>query len=426
MRRRIRPIVAVAATCATLAVPSFAPAARVSIIERGGPTNTAELLFEAGAREANDLRISQREAEGDFYEIELVDLGAALFPGPGCRGGGAPGTATTCRLHEPHGIELKCVEKICEPIPGVSWSTRATLVLGNRASALRSDSVTGVEEVVTGGPGDDLILTGAATDLVDSGAGHDVVRTGAARDLIVAPPSADGPDLYDLGSGGDRGFSPVEDRYLGDVIDYGPRQGGISFVANRIADDGAPGERDKVLGAEVVRGGAGDDLMVGAAERDNLFGGGGADRLLGRDGEDLLAGGAGADLLLGANGHDELSGLGPNSGSDVGRGGDGDDTIELGAGPDRAYGGRGRDGINVGGGNDTVVGGPGRDRIFARSGWDTIFVRDGSRDRVRCDAGRDVASADERDLLIAGCEQILGEAAEHLESSAHGRLWRNW
>jgi hypothetical protein len=71
---------------------------------------------------------------------------------------------------------------------------------------------------------------------------------------------------------------------------------------------GGPGQDRLLGGAEADRlvGGSGDDTLVGRAGADSLFGGSGDDRLVGGSGNDLLRGGGGTDTLLGGSGRNEL------------------------------------------------------------------------------------------------------------------------
>ena len=81
----------------------------------------------------------------------------------------------------------------------------------------------------------------------------------------------------------------------------------------------------------IVRGGAGNDRMVGTSGADRLNGKGGDDRIDGKGGDDLIWGGTGNDTLLGGDGNDTL------------RGGSGDDLLIGGRGADKLYGGPGND-----------------------------------------------------------------------------------
>jgi Ca2+-binding RTX toxin-like protein len=72
-----------------------------------------------------------------------------------------------------------------------------------------------------------------------------------------------------------------------------------------------------------MRGGPGNDTLVGGSGPDKLIGGEGNDKIAGRGGGDLLYGGPGNDELLGGAGNDVLRG-GP---TDVMNGGSGHNTL---------------------------------------------------------------------------------------------------
>src|SRR5690606_31857013 len=59
---------------------------------------------------------------------------------------------------------------------------------------------------------------------------------------------------------------------------------------------------------EHIKGGSGNDLLVGDGAANNLQGNGGHDVLDGGDGADFLYGGAGLDVLVGGRGVDRLEG----------------------------------------------------------------------------------------------------------------------
>ena len=81
---------------------------------------------------------------------------------------------------------------------------------------------------------------------------------------------------------------------------------------------------------------------------------------------------------------------------------------------DRITGGDGRDKLNglargdcmrAGPGRDVLIGGPSADAMAGGDGPDRFRARDGSRDRVRCGPGRDVAVVDAKDRT-RGCERV--------------------
>lgn len=112
---------------------------------------------------------------------------------------------------------------------------------------------------LTGGAGNDVLLSGPRNDVLDGGTGHDTLRGGS------------GPDSL---SGGD--------------------------------------------GNDVLEGENGLDDLAGGTGNDVLNGGAHADRLLGGPGNDTLRGGRAADVLLGESGDDDIDG---ESGTDQAAGG---------------------------------------------------------------------------------------------------------
>lgn len=133
---------------------------------------------------------------------------------------------------------------------------------------------------------------------------------------------------------------------------------------------GEDGENLPPLG-RVVRGTAGDDVIIGSDEADNLSGGDGDDRIEGRGGNDVIDGGAGNDDLSGGDGADTIDG---GAGNDDVRGDAGDDVLNGGDGEDDVDGGSGSDDLRGGEGDDQLDGGTGIDIIRGEGGNDTIYV----------------------------------------------------
>lgn len=417
MRRSLRlasaAICVMAGLVGALVGPGPASAATVEVVETDDPYNIAELRFVASPGESNRVRIVQRDADADHYALEIVDELSSLHPGAGCNGGTSPGTPVTCVLHKPHADEFVCYSRMmCSPVPGVGWKTSATFVLGNVGSRLDASALD-VDQTVTAGPGGDEIVTGGGKDTVDPGAGRDTVSTGYGRDRVSANAVADGPDVYDLGEGGDAPLHLFEVVGEGDVIDYRERLERLEFRADDLPNDGSPGEEDKVIAAEVVRAGAGNDRLVGGAATDVLFGGAGDDHLFGRASNDSLNGEAGNDRLIGGEGSDELHDRGrKGGGDDFAASGKGDDFVELGPGGDRALGGNGSDAIILGEGGDIGVGGAGDDDVLGGSGNDRL-VGNGGADELRGGGGRDA--------IVAA---VVGGDLTARPATAHGRLDR--
>ncbi len=180
--------------------------------------------------------------------------------------------------------------------------------------------------LLSGAPGDDLLVGGAGEDTLTGNAGNDTLTGGAGADLLLG---GSGDDLLIGGSGDDT------------------MQGG---------DD-----------ADKMGGGAGNDDMSGGAGDDLLFGGAGNDAMHGDDGHDVLEGGTGADTIQGGAGNDVIIGLVRADGENVLQSSEDrttpdnwlDDVVD----PDMLYGGDGYDLILMGRG-DTAYGGAGADSFF--------------------------------------------------------------
>lgn len=355
------------------------------------PTRHAWARVDALPGEANRLSIELTGGPGNFL-LAVRDGAEPIEAGDGCNGGGAPGAVVSCPL---------------TVAPG-----RVTVVLGNRGSTVNASSVpAGI--FVLGGSGDDTVTTGdgddqffptrcghnlarpvkcdpelgdgnTGTDRIETGAGEDWARlgdgpsrvfTGPGNDGITATAVPNGPDTIDLGAG---------ER---DIASFSLRQAALSYVADGLANDGAPGEGDIVLGAEVFAAGAGEDRLVGDGDDDYLVGGGGSDLLIGRGGDDWLFGETGGGSRLNyvhgftLNGfrydYEKMRSLRIAPGADSARGGPGDDRLHLDGGDDRGLGGPG---------GDLIWGNTGQDRLYGQSGRNRI---DGGPQRDRCrGAGR--------------------------------------
>ncbi|MDP9384854.1 MAG: hypothetical protein M3P50_06430 [Actinomycetota bacterium] len=346
----------------------------------------AVVSYATEAGEAN--RVSVRR-DGDV--VRVVDAGATVAAGSGCRGLDAHTAVCPARPEDPYFYVPTLI---------------ADLGDGDDALVVQTDLGTGAK--IAGGDGRDALTGSPDDDLLDGGTGDDALD----------------------GAGG-----------LADRVVYGARTAAVR-VDLAAGNGGEAGETDQLVSLEFASGGSGADLLIGTAAENELRGGDGDDRIDGRGGDDDLDGGLGDDLVDGGAGEDRLEGD-PSFlpfdmeevpfGADVLRGGRGDDELsdhgggddlaggsgddELSGGgddPARLSGGAGADELAGGYGPDRVLGGPGRDRIDARAGADrvsagpgrdTIRAKDGSADRVDCGSARDrVVRADRRDRL-RGCER---------------------
>ena len=231
----------------------------------------------------------------------------------------------------------------------------------------------GAEQIVGGAGNDTLIglggndtLLGAeGNDSLVGGSGNDIVRGGAGNDVLSG---GAGDDLLDGGLGYD-------------TVDYSDATTDIVVDINlaRAQVVSAQMGTDQYGSIEAIRGGAGNDLLVGNASGNIIDGGDGNDALYGRAGGDRLRGGAGNDRLEGGAGNDRLSG---EDGNDIVLGGDANDLIGGENGNDFVSGGAGNDGVYGGAGNDTLSGGAGNDLLNGGDGYDTADYSDATTDIV--------------------------------------------
>ncbi len=164
------------------------------------------------------------------------------------------------------------------------------------------------------------------------------------------------------------------------------------------------GGNDTVLGSQgenVIRGGGGNDRIFGGDLDDSLNGGSGRDSIEGADGNDTLHGSRSHDTLLAGPGDDLMAG---HAGRDVLMGGEGNDSIGGNAGGDLIMGEAGDDSLIGGTGNDTVFGGTGSDTVTAGSGQDKLYGEAGG-DLIIGGADNDtVEGGDGRDVLFGGTQ----------------------
>ncbi len=117
-----------------------------------------------------------------------------------------------------------------------------------------------------------------------------------------------GDDTVGGGPGADRLRGATGgDRLAGgpgrDVTTYMPRAAAMRLSIGDGANDGRRGEGDDIAAdIEDVKGGLGNDTLIGSNGPNRLFGLAGNDRVVGGRGNDVLAGGAGTDVLDGRDG----------------------------------------------------------------------------------------------------------------------------
>jgi len=166
-----------------------------------------------------------------------------------------------------------------------------------------------IADTVNGGAGNDRICTLTGNDTIRGEAGNDQLFSGIGNDIMQEDAAPNGRDRL----AGDVGA---------DTVLYNLRSTAINAdLSNITNDDGAAGEFDMIVTAEVIQGGSGNDTMKGNAARENFRGNAGNDQLLGGAGNDVLHGGPGSDSLFGEAGLDALTLVDGVSANDSGDGG---------------------------------------------------------------------------------------------------------
>ncbi len=202
------------------------------------------------------------------------------------------------------------------------------------------------------------------------------------------------------------GMSPASTwgHYMGSIAD---QQEGITvdggagndlIVGHNQADDLSGGADN-----DLIQGNGGDDTIDGGAGNDSLAGGDGNDTLLGSDGLDLVYGEAGSDVIFGGAGNDQLWGDMYKSGAPFDGPLDGNDYIDGGAGDDQLVGQ---------GGDDTLIGGADNDLLFGDAGNDTLLGGAGIDELQGGDGNDHLDGGTENDRLLgqAGNDTLLGGA----------------
>lgn len=272
------------------------------------------------------------------------------------------------------------------------------LINASLVGGLGNDSLKGGQgnDTLAGNDGDDSLRGWLGDDVLSGGNGNDTLQGGGGTDVI------DGGNGIDL------------------FFDSG-RTGNLTIFLNGLPDDGAAGEGDNIgTSVENVRGGAGDDFIVGSNSanvlegldgNDTLRGVGGDDTLIGGNGDDCLAGGLGNDSLVGGEGSDTADYSVTTNAVVItldGVANDGDPTVGeadiIGADIENVTGGGGPDYIegneldNVLTGNassDTLRGQSGRDTLLGLAGSDFLQAWDEEPDVLDGGVNFDYAEVDQ-------------------------------
>ncbi|MFL5895030.1 MAG: calcium-binding protein [Thermoleophilaceae bacterium] len=156
------------------------------------------------------------------------------------------------------------------------------------------------DDTVAGGDGGDGLAGDDGNDALDGGSGDDGLSGGAGGDSLAG---GDGVDSLDGGADDDSldgGTGP--DVLAGgdgtDVGNYGSRTAPLTITLDGQPGDGDPGEGDNVEpDVENLRGGTGNDTLIGSAAANGFDGGGGENYEDGGGGPDALTGGPAGDVV---------------------------------------------------------------------------------------------------------------------------------
>ena len=404
-------------------------------IENATGSDHADLLI--GSADVNEL--SGGAGNDTLYGIggdDILNGGAGqdqLYGGDGADWASYAGMAT--------GVQVNLTDQtawdggssdLLVSIENAMGSDQADLLVGSAdANGLNGgagdDTLYGIggDDILNGGAGRDQLYGGDGADWASyagMGTGVQVNLTdqtawdGGASDLLVSIENAIGSDHADIlsgsadanslsggagddtlyGIGGDdtlNGGAGRDQLYGGDGVDrvsYAGMATGVQVnLTDQTAWDGTVW--DLIASIENATGSDHADLLVGAADVNELNGGAGDDTLYGIGGDDILNGGAGRDQLYGGDGADWASyagmatgaqvNLGEQAGWDGGAwdllvsienvtGSDHADILAGSADANALNGGAGDDTLYGIGGDDILTGGVGRDQLYGGDGAD--------------------------------------------------------
>ena len=288
----------------------------------------------------------------------------------------------------------------------------ATVTVGG----LVEDTLRGIENV-TGGSGNDTLTGAAGANTLTGGAGDDFLRGGGGSDTL----------LGGIGT---------------DTADYGEKTAAVSVTLSgntaAVVRVGGLAE-DTVAGIENLRGGTGDDTLIGDDLANVLEGGAGNDALAGRGGNDVLDGGAGIDtasyaekagaivvaLAGAANAVVTVAGVAEDTLRNIENvvGGTGGDMITGDAAANLLSGGSGDDTLAGGGGVDTLDGGTGTDTAsFAEKTTAVVVTLAGTADVLATVGGvaEDTLRSIENIVGGSAADTLTGDAQANVLSGRGG------
>ena len=332
--------------------------ARAATASVAGPNSFGQLTlrYVADPGEANDVFIAF--APDPVVAVDVTDSGATITAGAGC----AALTLHKVRCDVSSGDQVNASLGDRNDIFSISHffdSAGGRLSGGDGDDLIRGNDIAGTNEILLGGPGDDVFFGRGGSEFLDGGPGADDLSGGTSCEGLTA------------------GICATDS----DIVSYGDRTKRVHATADGIAaDDGQRREHDTIAAdVERIIGGAGNDFLGGTTTNVGFLGSG----LSGMQ----LEGGAGNDFLRGGRAPDRLDG---------------------GSGDDRLRGAGGRDYLLSGGrGDDHIDGGSGRDTLHGNGGRDRLLAKDGQPDHVNGGPGTDEAKIDAALDRLTRVEELL-------------------
>lgn len=178
------------------------------------------------------------------------------------------------------------------------------------------DLIRRIEHNSAEGSGARQEMTGEGRDFLQALAGSTMLQT-----ATVTPVAASGTNDVLISGSASGTANGAAGLAIGLVIDARQLAAGTTLQLNNV-------DFAAVVGSATLRGGAGNNTVVGDGASQNMFLGEGDDRLFGGGGADVIGSAGGADLLDGGSGNDMLAG---GIGNDQLAGGAGNDVLQGGA-----------------------------------------------------------------------------------------------
>jgi Ca2+-binding RTX toxin-like protein len=284
--------------------------------------------------------------------------------------------------------------------------------------------------ILSGDAGNDLLVGGKGNDVLNGGDGLDTADYSESAGCIVADMVAGKvtshggevdqvtsietiigtkwadkffgdtyANIFIAGAGNDHFFgSGGGDKFDGgegkDWADYSKAPSAVNVNLLTGLGENGQAQGDTYVSIENIRGGLGDDILVGDNSANVIYGAAGADRIEGNGGNDMIYTGGGYDYVDGGAGIDTVSyaeswdkvtvnlTTGINQYGEASRdtlinvenliGSKFDDNITGDAGVNVLKGGGGDDTLRGAGGDDVLIGGVGKDAMYGDAGVDLV------------------------------------------------------